>query len=525
MENFDKSKEYIDVSAWIKAGLKYWYVFVIAVGLSLCLGAFYYLTAKRTYLVTANLLIEEEDNPLGGGIQSALMNSFSLGSMLGGSKSINDEIFLIGSFSNFREVVKKNGLNIDYKENKLIGGDEFYKNSPLVLKSIPDVADTLNTVLVFKVNIDENNKVKVKANKKYNGKKTYTFDKLPALISTAYGAFVLDTTGYFKPGEALKMKIVYSGYNRAAELLQEEVLVDIASKKASVINLSTKMKNRQKGMDILNNIIATYNSDGIVRKNSVAEGIGSFLDERISLIAKDLDEIEKTIEHYKKENSLTDIEAEAKIILEKGSDFKEKLIEVDAQFTMMELVEDFLMLPENKYSLVPLNIGLNDKTVLEGLQKYNDALLERMRLVKTTNEINPVVEVFNEQINAMRDNMLSTIRSLKSWFSHTRDNLITQEEYFDARIKGMPTQEREFISIKRQQLIKQELFVFLLQKQEENALTMAMSTPKSQVIDKAYSLFKPVSPKLSVVGVFSIIMGLCLAFGFIFLKEYVLRRN
>ena len=143
-----------------------------------------------------------------------------------------------------------------------------------------------------------------------------------------------------------------------------------------------------------------------------------------------------------------------------------------------------MLKPENRFSLVPLNIGLNDRTVLEGLQKYNEALLERLRLLKTTQGNTPTLDIMNEQIDAMHDNMLATIRSLKSGFSHAK-----------ARIKGMPTQEREFIDIKRQQMIKQELFVFLLQKKEENALSMAVTTPKAEIVDKAYTLQTPVSPR------------------------------
>ena len=210
---------------------------------------------------------------------------------------------------------------------------------------------------------------------------------------------------------------------------------------------------------------------------------------------RDRVEIEKQIESYKKENSLTDIEAEAKIILDKSTNFKERLIEAETQYTVIELVEEFLLKPENRFSLVPLNIGLNDRTVLEGLQKYNEALLERLRLLKTTQGNTPTLDIMNEQIDAMHDNMLATIRSLKSGFSHAKENLQEQGDYFMARIKGMPTQEREFIDIKRQQMIKQELFVFLLQKKEENALSMAVTTPKAEIVDKAYTLQTPVSPR------------------------------
>lgn len=269
----------------------------------------------------------------------------------------------------------------------------------------------------------------------------------------------------------------------------------MATKKADIINMQMKEMNIKKGKDILNELIASYNTSDKERRNVLAGSMELFLDERIRVISKELVEIEKEVEAYKKENSLTDIEAEAKIILDKSTDFKERLIEAETQYTVIELVEQFLLKPENRFSLVPLNIGLSDRTVLEGLQKYNEALLERLKLLKTTQGNTPTLDIMNEQIDAMHDNMLATIRSLKSGFSHAKENLQEQGDYFMARIKGMPTQEREFVNIKRQQMIKQELFVFLLQKKEENALSMAVTTPKAEIVDKAYSLSKPVSPR------------------------------
>ena len=250
------------------------------------------------------------------------------------------------------------------------------------------------------------------------------------------------------------------------------------------------------GVNLRGNRIMEMDMDVAAGKIKLIDGrMTTKEDKDVCVISKELVEIEKEVEAYKKENSLTDIEAEAKIILDKSTDFKERLIEAETQYTVIELVEQFLLKPENRFSLVPLNIGLSDRTVLEGLQKYNEALLERLKLLKTTQGNTPTLDIMNEQIDAMHDNMLATIRSLKSGFSHAKENLQEQGDYFMARIKGMPTQEREFVNIKRQQMIKQELFVFLLQKKEENALSMAVTTPKAEIVDKAYSLSKPVSPR------------------------------
>ncbi|WP_462431532.1 GNVR domain-containing protein, partial [Bacteroides nordii] len=199
--------------------------------------------------------------------------------------------------------------------------------------------------------------------------------------------------------------------------------------------------------------------------------------------------------------------------------------EVETQYTIMDMMEKFISNPENRYSQVPFNIGLTDRNVLEGLQKYNDALLERMKLEKYTHEDNPIVQMSNEQLEVMRSNILATIRSLKTGFSLTRDDLRKQEDQFLTRLKNMPTQEREFIDIKRQQYLKQELYMFLLQQKEENMLNQSIPTPRASVIDKAYYLNKPLKPKLLNSLMFAMGISFCLSILWINRKKIMTMNN
>ena len=518
----ENQNEFIDIRPVIKKGIRYWYVFIISTFICVSLGGVYFLLAKPKFQILANILIKENENGGMSGMQAMMMNNTAFGSLLGGNTSINDELQLLSSFSVFRETVKDLSLNESYEVKKFPFNQKCYHDSPI--KIIPEtaIADTLSRVIKFNVKIGKTGSGTIKAQLglwKSIGK--ISFEKLPVTLQTSYGNFNINTTSFYIPGENYNIKAIYSGYNWVSEKLQELVTIDLVSKKANVINLSTIEQNRKKGKDILNTLIQVYNQSGIKQKNTLASNTISFLDERINLIANELSDIEKEIEIYKKENSLTDIETEAKIILEKSGDFKERLIDAETQYTVIELVENFLLKPENRYSLVPLNIGLSDRTVLEGLQKYNEALLERLKLMKNTYIDNPTVTTINEQIDVMRDNMLATIRSLKSGFMYAREDLKKQEDYFISRIKGMPTQEREFANIKRQQAIKQELFLFLLQKKEENNLTLSITTPNAQIIDSAYYKSEPVAPNLKIVLLLSLFFGGALGGGYISLTKYI----
>ncbi len=528
MDNQNISKnEFIDFKPILRIGLKYWYIFVISIILCISCGFVLYKLTKPTFQVLANIMVKEDEASGMSGIQAAMMKNIPFGGLLGGSTSVNDELQLIGSYSTFRQTVKDLNLNEIYILKHFPINKLYYHNSPVKLTPTKDIADTLQAILNFDIEINKSGAGKIKAYtgsflKKKRGE--ITFEKLPANLHTDYGDFAVTYTPFYVAGKNYDIKVKFSSYGRIAEELQKEVEIDLVTKKANMINLSLVDKDIIRGKDILNTIIQTYNNIGIEQRREQATHTITFLDGRLNVISEELTDIEKEIETYKKKNDLTDIEAEVKAIFANSGEFKKQQIEAETQYTIIDWVEKFMLDPENKYALIPLNIGLSDRNVLEGLQNYNDALLERMKLLKNTHESNPTIEIINEQINAMHDNMLTTIRSLKNGFSFMRKDLKVQEDYYTSRLKGAPTQEREFISIKRQQLLKQELYMFLLQKKEENNLTISMTTPKSQIIDPAYSLYEPLSPRMSYILMVSLVFAMLLGGCYISLKEYIVHK-
>ena len=175
--------------------------------------------------------------------------------------------------------------------------------------------------------------------------------------------------------------------------------------------------------------------------------------------------------------------------------------------------------PQNKYSLMPFNSGLSDKSSIEAIQSYNELILKRLKLLQTAKPNSPTIKLIEQQIDANRENVQNTISNMKSGIEIALKDLHAQEKTFISRIKNMPTQEREFINIKRQQLIKEELYLFLLQKKEENAITLAVATPKGQIVDKAYNINKPVGATRLMLLSFSILIGLLLPIIYLYLRN------
>lgn len=509
-----------ELKTLVNTYLKNWKLFAVSFVVCVGLAGAYLLIKNPEFKINANVLIKE-DSKSGGmsGLAASMMKGMAFGDMLSvGGGVVDDELEVISSYSILYQSVKKLGLNVNYEEG-FLKKKKYYKNSPLVLTSVvPEMADTFKYSVRLKVKIDKNQNARVKAYYKRE-KLADVKSKLPVRISTKFGDFILDKTSFFEEGEKLSMNVSMSGYSGATQGLMKKIDISVASKKANVINLAFEDEIPLRGIDLLNTIIDTYNEYGIEEKNITAKRTAKFLQQRVDLIDSELKSVEKVVEEYKEANNLTDIESEAEIILSKSSDFKEKLINAETQYTVISMIEDFLKAPENRYAVVPMSLGIEEKSAVESLLSYNELLLERLKLLRSTNPGNPMIESMNEQVDATRLSVLVTIQSIKRGIEYARNDLRMQEETFMNRIKGMPKQEREYVEMKRQQEIKQALYIYLLQQQEENALKLAVSNPKSQVIDSAFMFNIPVKPMTKLIALAALLFAVLLPMGYLYLRK------
>lgn len=502
--------------------VKNWKLFAISLVVCVGLAGLYLIVKNPEFKVNANVLIKEDSKS--GGLAASMMKSMPFGDVLSvGGSVVDDEIEVISSYSILRGAVKELGLNVSCSKG-FLKKKNYYKDSPLsITPKIAGMADTLRYAIEMKISISKEGIAKVKA---------YSMDELvgeaksafPVNLTTVFGNFTIDTTSFYDASKSRKYELLYGGYGSATEALMRNVDISLASKKANVINLTMEDEIPERGKDILNSIISHYNSYGIEEKNLVSERTAVFLQQRIDILEKDLTSIEKTVERYKEDNQLTDIESEAKIILDRSSDFKERLISAETQFSVISIIEDFLEAPENKYAVVPMSLGIEEESAVESLLAYNELLMERLKLLRSTKPGNPMIESMNEQVDATRQSVLMTIQSIKRGIEYARNDLRDQEKYFMDRIKGMPKQEREYIEIKRQQEIKQALYLYLLQQQEDNALKLAMENPKAQIIDNAYVNTRPVKPMKLLVAAAALLFAVMLPVFYLYGRKMLARK-
>lgn len=513
----NNSNELISLPDLVKTVVKHWYLFVISVICCVALAFAYAKITKDEYTVCANVMIRTDMSSTGN-MAGAFMQQFGLGNLMGQGVSVDDELHVISSHSLLREAALKMGLNKTriYKEN-FFNRETQYKDFAIDVIDPTMQCDTLSTTLVFKIKVDEEGKADIKVKKRFHTLANIKGTTLPAEVSTIYGNYIVTTTPDYVAGEAYNYTIRVCSFDAAAENVGKNVDIYIPDKLSNLITLSMQTAYIDYGKELLNTLTDLYNKRGIKEKNIEAINTAQFIDERLALIAHELDSAERKVEKYKQDNKLSDLEIEAKIILEQDGEFQATLLETETTAKILEYTLDFISQPENRYSLIPFSSGL-DKGASDALTAYNELALKRLNLSNTAKAGSPALKMLEEQIDASRQNVISTVKTALESTNIALKDLRDKEAKFYDRIRTMPTQEREFISIFRQKAIKEELYIFLLQKQEENALTLAMASPKGQIVDEAYNFVEPVSLSTTMKLAIGFLIGLILPAIYLYLR-------
>ena len=356
------------------------------------------------------------------------------------------------------------------------------------------------------------------------GEKEYRkqFDKLPAVFPTDEGTIAFfannDTLSAVCPENITKERHITAFINRPFSVLKEYVSsLSIAptSKTTSVVVISLENTNTRRGRDYINKLLEMYNINANNDKNEVAQKTAEFIDERIGIISKELGSTEQDLENFKRSAGITDLSSEAQIALTGNAEYEKKRVENQTQINLVMDLQRYMK--GNEYEVLPSNIGLQDAASAGAIDRYNQMLVERKRLLRTSTENNPTIINLDTSIRAMRTNVQATLDATLKGLQITKEDLAREASRYSRRINDAPTQERQFVSIARQQEIKSGLYLMLLQKREENAITLAATANNAKIIDEALADDNPISPKKTIVYLAALVLGVGLPVGVIYL--------
>lgn len=515
MENENKNTmvsftdDAINLREEIEKYVFHWKWFVLGVLIAI-VGAFLYLRyTPNQYEVATTILINDKDN---GGLASELSAFEDLGIVSKATSSLDNEIELLKSRSLMRRVVKQLGINVTYfKQGRVIKSEIFNKYSPIKINffskdSVFYAMDTTFTVVVASPTS------LVLKNKEGNKVATKNFGEN---ISTNFGNITITPVNdkTLKKGEEIIVKI--TPLKSVMDNYPNKINIQPVNKNSSVIKLSLKDPVKAKAEVILNDLVKQYNDDAVKDKSLVAKNTNEFINKRLEIITKDLANVDKGVEDFKTKNKITDVTSEASLVTQANADIDKKIVDISTQIKLADYVIEFVA--TNKSELIPANLGFNDKSIDESTINYNELIFERNRILKSSSELNPIIINLNDQIAQLKTSITQSLNNFKESLKITLKATQNQENILKDKIKSVPNQERVFRNIKRQQQIIETLYLYLLQKREENAITLAVTTPNSKIIDTAYGSAAPVSPKRKIVYLAALLLGVIIPFGIIYI--------
>lgn len=511
----------IDVTYIIDTIRRNWWMFAISLVACLALAVTYLYVKHDVYCVHAKVLVAYDEG--GGSMGATLMQSLSLGGV--GGNNVEDEILVMSSHSIKEHTVAELGLNRSYSSaDGLLRKNYYYNNSPVVVNAPNELFDTLSTSLKFKIDINAKcNEIDVKVSKgMFKTIAKVSSNAFPVVVNTPYGIFSVDTTQYYVPGKDITIKANVAGNSMLAESYAEEVGVTKSEKKANGISLYTEDINIQRGKDFLNKMIELYNRRGQQEKDEMAINTGKFIDERLATLYTALSASEAEIQRYKQNNNIVDVKAEAAYLMTQKGSLEDALLKANTQHEVLKMTQEFISNPENNYSMIPFSQDIPG--VAPAINTYNSLVLNRIRLEQNAKRDNSLLKAMKEQIDSVRINILTSVSRALATSEVSLNELKAKERQSASRLSQVPTQEREFLELQREQAIKNTLYSFLLQKREENQLVLAATTPKGKIVDDAFAFNKPIAPKKPMVLFLALCLGLLIPAVWLYIKPLLSNR-
>lgn len=512
--------ETIGLKSIIVSYLLHWKLFAGAFVFSLLLGILYLILYPKTYEIVAGVQLQEDktlnSGAIGMGEAAGLMKSFGLGSVSSGGISLEDELQIFQSNQLLRKMILDLGLNVKYSEPFRFGY-RLYNSADFVLKATAETEADLNGDLEFKVS-QKGSLIKVKTETESQGKQTFEFASLPAEIVLPEGRFVLSYADPSKTTNLSTVEILYSTATSTAEDLLNDLNVEDYSRTSNIIEFTYRDHDKQRGIDLLNSLIRQYNEQSRDYLTEIMKKSMVYFDNRIDSVVGNLLNIEYRIEKYKDANKLTDIQTDVMFYAEQMKELQVKILEVEAQAYSIGMMSDFVRNPENKHSLVPMLLML-DGGEKNSLVMYNELLLERAQMVKNSSADNPLVAAMSDKADQLRGSVFLSIDNARETIRLTLKDLKDKENAIYQKMGKFPLQEREYIDLRRQQEIFQGVYLILLQKREEAALSADSEFDQARVIEAPYVLKKAVAPRKLFVAIFMFVFTLVIPVGYLFFKE------
>lgn len=498
--NNSNTTQEIDLVELVVRCLRRWKMFLASVVGCLLIAVLYVHYATPEYKVTSTVVIKDEKK----GQVGADITAFQDLGIMASNENLENELEVLKSKSLFDRMVDELNLHFSYYTKNWLKQTEIYKQTPVYVTAEQVVQDA-----TFEIDRRDDGSL-------YFYSEEPEFEQtiqLDSLMETPWGKLTFTANQFGQPLYPVTVQM-----NRLVGI-PKELSIGAINKTSSVVELSYVTPCPEKGMDMINTLIALYNQQAIDEKNYVAVNTTKFIDERLGVISGELGTAERNVEDYKISRGLTDIEAEGKLFLSTSTSYDQQITTTEIQLTTLRSIKQFLINPANEGSVVPSNVGLTDPTILELIGRYNEEVLKKGRETTGMTGANPIVKEYNTRIATLKSNLLSGIGIAENGIQTALRELRAKESSYSGRAIQLSTQERESRELYRQKEIKESLFIYLLQKREETGLSRALATPNAKIVDAATIPETPVAPRKMIILAAALLLGFFLPLIYLFVAD------
>ncbi len=507
-----------------------WYWFVLSLILGLAIAYVHIQRTMPVYSVSEKIFIKEN---------SQLAQSYSRRTMsymldnlgqLTNSSGIINEVEILKSTLISEEVVRNLQLHISYYRQCRFRWDLMYHTQPINATIPIDSLETLPSNITLHLKATNNG---INITGSYPPKVTddddsphrrqrinATISALPAAIATDYGDIVLTANGSHRLAPGEKMHIIISSPTLIAQRYAQALDIEQANKYTSIAIVQLDDISPQRAKDYLNALFLTYNNQANEEKNELALRTEAFINERIAKVEAELSNTDGSIEQFKKDNKMIELTLSATETMHNSNEYDERLIDINTQISLVDNLSAYLDNEGNKYEVIPSNIGLTDNNTTQLIANYNRVALDRAALLRTASERNPALLPLTTQLDELSTSIRVAIQQLKESLEIQRKSILSQYNKYQSRITSSPQQQRVMTEIGRQQEVQTALYTMLLQKREENNISLATTVNKGQLIDKAIS-HGIVRPRKKVIVLTAVILALIIPFTIIYLLRLI----
>lgn len=491
-----------------------WYWFVISLAVTIGVAIIYLLTTPPVYTRSASLLIKEDSK--GNSISDAagVLSDIDLFQT---STNVNNEMQSLQSPAVMLDVVKRLHLDISYYTDGGFYKKVLYGQARPYIVSFNNLRD--NESIAFTINPTKNGQVKLSDfshdGEDIDGEVT---SMLNDTVDTPVGKLVIKSMNDSISDED-PVYVSRIGYQDATENYASNLSVFLNDEKSTVINLSFKDVCIQRAEDVLNTVIAIYNENWIKDKNQIAVSTSQFINERLGVIEQELGNVDENISSYKSEHLLPDVQAAASMYMAQSSETNTQILALNTQLSMARYIRNYLTNATSKNQLLPANSGIESPGIEQQIANYNTAQLRRNDLVANSSEKNPLVIDMDQSLENMRHAIITSIDNHITTLNTQLRSLQQSEQQTTARIAANPTQGKYLLSVERQQKVKEALYLFLLQKREENELSQAFTAYNTRVITPPSGSMIPTAPVKRNIALVSFVLGILIPVVIIFIRE------